>query len=142
MYSIPTSTLSALPILSSSSSSRSSSCSLCRSPPSRPTEDNLLRLRDNGIVFHILSSVSLSRMRDLIAEALCICRRLRSRAVIGFELLLFDTGDADLLPLGLEDAELIFVDRRRKGPAACGTWVSRCCLTWTCAISAGRLAAT
>jgi hypothetical protein len=78
-------------------------------------------------------------MRDLMAEALCICRLFLSRAVIGFELLLllllFAAAAApDLLPPGLADAG--FVDRRRDGPAG-GTCVSGCRLTCPCAPSAG-----
>src|SRR5579859_7106912 len=136
IYSIPTSTLSARPILSPSSSSSSSVFSGCISPPSIPTEGSLLLLRANGMVFHILSRVSLSRMRDLMADALCICRLFLSLAVIGLELLLLDTAERDLLPLGLVDACASLVDRRRDGPAG-GASASRCCLIFTCSPSAG-----
>jgi hypothetical protein len=51
-------------------------------------------------------------MRDLIAEALCICRRLRSRAVIGLELLLFDKPE-DLEAVGAAETGLTLVDRFR-----------------------------
>ena len=88
------------------------------------------------MVFHILSSVSLSRMRDLMADALCICRLFLSLAVIGLELLLLDTAESDLLPLGVVDACVSLVDRRRDGPAG-GTSASRCCLMFTCSASAG-----
>jgi len=57
-----------------------------------------------------------------MAEALCIWRRFRSRAVIGLEALLLDTGDADFLPRGVAEESL--VERRLRGPA-CGTSGSR-----------------
>jgi hypothetical protein len=77
-------------------------------------EDIRRRRREAGIVFHILSRVSLRRIRDRMAEALCICRRLRSRAVMGFELLLFDNPDDFDAVLELV-LELPFVNRRRVG---------------------------
>jgi hypothetical protein len=47
-----------------------------------------------------------------MAEALCICRRFRSRAVIGFELLLLDTLDFGTL-LEEEVVVAVLADRRR-----------------------------
>lgn len=67
-----------------------------------------------GIVLHILSSVSLRRIRDRVAEALCICRRLRSLAVIGLELLAFDP--VDDLSGSLADALATFNEPRRTSP--------------------------
>jgi len=85
--------------------------------PSGTTELVFRRRREGGIDFHILSSVAFSRIRDRMAEALCIWRRLRSRAVIGLELLLLESPD---LAAVLDNVlVLAFVDRLRAGPT-CG----------------------
>ena len=91
--------------------------SLLTSQPSELSEFSCLRRRETGIVFHILSSVSLRRIRERIADALCICRRFRSRAVMGFELLWLETPDDFAEAFGA--TEFVFVARRRTGPA-CG----------------------
>ena len=64
-----------------------------------------------GIVLHILSSVSLRRIRDRVADALCICRRLRSLAVICLELLTVEPVNGFIV-----EASAIFNDPRRRSP--------------------------
>ena len=60
-------------------------------------------------------------MRDRIADALCICRRLRSRAVIGLELLLFDNPVDFGAVLEEEEVVLDFAVRRRVAVACIGS---------------------
>jgi hypothetical protein len=50
-----------------------------------------------------------------MADALCICRRFRSLAVIGLELLLFDT-PGDFFTEVFADNGIILSDRRRVSP--------------------------
>jgi hypothetical protein len=59
-------------------------------------------------------------MRDRMADALCICRRLRSRAVIGLELLLFDNPDAFVAVLE-DELAFDFAARLRDGAAGAGS---------------------
>jgi len=57
-------------------------------------------------VFHILSTISLNRIRAREAERLCFCRILRSREVSGLDLLFLITRD-DLIALSEEVAVLM-----------------------------------